>query len=71
MTRITVTLTAEEATLVADMLKFLRRKFPIQETANLSQKLSIFLERNRRKIRNENPAKPDRPTAKRPKSVRK
>lgn len=69
MTRKTVTLSVEEAKLVANMLRFLRRTFPIPETSALSQKLSQFLDHTRRAKKNESPAKPDRPTTKRPKSI--
>lgn len=71
MTKKTVTLSTEEAEIVADMIKFLRRKFPLQETTDLSQKLNIFLDQQRSKKKNESKFKPDRFAAKRPPSVRK
>lgn len=66
MSKKTVTLSLEEAKIIADLLRILRRTFPIQGTTELSQKLSIFLDQNRSKKKNEDKAKPNRPAAKRP-----
>lgn len=69
MRRKHVTLTPDEAQIVVDMLKFIRKAFGIQETASLAQKINQYLADDRRQSQNETRTRKNTASAKRPKSL--